>query len=768
VASYLLEYLLTTDTYHFEYSPQDDAYGMSPEGTFSNGEMVPDGPWTAFVSPYMVNPYGGIGLTLQLQSGELLELLAHANPPADTESLTFVPFDGRVTLRVEHDSGILRFSSSKDEINWTELKSFSPAVPVIEVGVVLRYDREDIATGGMAGQARLLAGLWENVQEEVWLGEPESPPPQRSFWAAEPEAGVTSTSEPPVHVIVGAQFGDLEFDVGKSVRWVSWFMDDVFVLDVNLGTPRYWIVNWAQTFPEAKHMVTGINYFVVPAEFRKEQWRQYQIAFGTPDNSEWFLFLDAHEGLGVDNRSLPDDYTVDPFKSYLWREIQRAEDAGQPYAILPFYAFLRSDHITNVTYEVAVEDHEPAVTAVSVPYYEPYLGQKRLWNAGELQNASFDWSQIDTPVQWDTRVGTGTPPYPPYLNPTVGRATTPDVALPTDFRVTARVRPIGTMGANSHIISQRAETTTDLAYAFTFTDTGLLNLRISTAGTAISSYTRPRDVADNVDTWVRASRRASGSISFEQSPDGVTWHSLGAPVAGGTPVFNSTAAISIGTRSATAQSDVFPGRIYWAQMETLDAAGVPTGVLWRFDAAEYPGTGTSYVDPRGRTWTLASASAIGAMTPAIPAAPAAKLQVISYAYAHWNLQDIVPPETTVPDLDEANDDGWRMRNLISKVRPIPTLPYGDTWLPPSSDPAGLPGPWAPADINHPDPVDPETGAPVTQPVTPDASLLGVVTPLYDCVFRINMRDGVWYQDNAEGNAQLRWDEELQDWALVES
>ena len=41
----------------------------------------------------------------------------------------------------------------------------------------------------------------------------------------------------------------------------------------------------------------------------------------------------------------------------------------------------------------------------------------------------------------------------------------------------------------------------------------------------------------------------------------------------------------------------------------------PDALRWRFAAVEYPGTGTSYVDPRGRTWTLTNAAAI---VPAVP------------------------------------------------------------------------------------------------------------------------------------------------------
>ena len=41
-------------------------------------------------------------------------------------------------------------------------------------------------------------------------------------------------------------------------------------------------------------------------------------------------------------------------------------------------------------------------------------------------------------------------------------------------------------------------------------------------------------------------------------------------------------------------------------------------VVWRFDASEYPGTGTTFTDPRGRVWTL---SAAGAIVPAVAPIP---------------------------------------------------------------------------------------------------------------------------------------------------
>ena len=548
MASYGIQYSYVTDSFSMTYQPVDIFPNMQSEGQFSDGRLVPDGDWTAFVTAIGVQANSGVGLTLKLESGDLIDFVAHLQPPVNDINVFFVPYTGRpVTLQAQHSDGTLTLSYSEDQFQWTVVAQFFPPSPVSEAGVVLRYDLELISASGSAGQARLLNGLWESAVEEVWLGEPDVSRRRAAALFSSPPS-VSTSSEPYVHTIVGAQFGDLEFDVGKSVRWTSWFVDNVFVLDVNLGTPRYWIVNWTETFPDAQHAVTGINFFALPTQFRAEQWRQYLLAFGSPDEDAWILFIDAHEGLGVDNRTLPDDYDFAPFKSFLWREIQRAQDIGETSVVLPYYVFLRSDNIVNVTYDTPANGLDPTLPpvlqALSVPYYKSYQGLRRLWKASTLRNPSFDWSQLD-----------------------------------------------------------------------------------------------------------------------------------------------------------------------------------------------------------------------------VPATPSAgcKLQVLSYGYAHWNLQDIEPPQTTVPPIDANNDDGWRMRKLLSRIRPIPGLPVSDTWVPPSGDPAGLPGPWSPADTNNPDPIDPVTGDPMPQPVAADVSLQGLVTPLYDCVFRINMRDGVWYEAGVSGNIPLVWDDTLQQW-----
>jgi hypothetical protein len=147
-------------------------------------------------------------------------------------------------------------------------------------------------------------------------------------------------------------------------------------------------------------------------------------------------------------------------------------------------------------------------------------------------------------------------------------------------------------------------------------------------------------------------------------------------------------------------------------------------------------------------------------TPASPT-PGVMCQIISYAYAHWNIQDVPPGETEVPPLSEANDDGYRMRKLISKARPIPGFQTA-VWTE-DDQPAGLPGPTAPSTVQntHPDLV--VVGTPGGDP---HASTEALLTPLYDTVFRINLRDGVWYEAGVSGNTPLVWNEADQKWVPV--
>jgi hypothetical protein len=351
-------------------------------------------------------------------------------------------------------------------------------------------------------------------------------------------------NDPIIHAEVGAQFGDLEFDVGKSVRWTQWYADHVHVTDVNLGTQRYWVVNWAITFPNVKHHVIGINYFAVPVNFRKKQWELYQRSFQV-DPEDWILWVDAHEGMSFDTTSLPDDYQVAPFRSWVWREVTRAESQGFDRVVVPFFVFLRSDETQNVEFPgsgTPEQDVPDTSQSVSVPYYTANGGITRLIKVSALLEPDFDWASLDTLV-----------------------ATLPD-------------------------------------------------------------------------------------------------------------------------------------------------AGV-------------------------------------------------KMQIISYAYCHWQYLDIEDPAVGVPPMNEENDYGWRQRKQISRVRPIAEFPV-DTWNP-DDQPVGLPGPWCTDTMAL---TNPDLEVIEEFPHTPPApEMAGLMTPLYDTYFRLNLRDGVWYEEGLSGNIPLIWDTDNQEW-----
>jgi hypothetical protein len=345
---------------------------------------------------------------------------------------------------------------------------------------------------------------------------------------------VTVTAEPVVHALVGAQFGDLEYDAGRSIRWTQWFVDDMLVSDVNTGDQRFWVINWAKMFPEVLTHTISANFFVVPQAFRQAQFAQALEQLRMEDH-DWVLWIDAHEGLSCDTRSKPDDASFMMFRSWIYREVQRAVDAGHDRVVMPFYVWLHDKHPQVIEYL----NHGVTVRqSVAVPYYLPYQGLTRLLRVSALKQSNFNWSSLDTPTAVDPNV---------------------------------------------------------------------------------------------------------------------------------------------------------------------------------------------------------------------------KVQVISYGYGHWCVKDIPEGQSKAPALTAANDDGWRMRSLLSKVRPI-GLTYDTPWRDPSVDPPGLRGPWCFDRENAPTPtLVPEPPPPV------DGTVAGLQTSLYHRVVRINLRDGMWYAEGQTGNTPVEWNDRLQAW-----
>jgi hypothetical protein len=411
-------------------------------------------------------------------------------------------------------------------------------------------------------------------------------------------AGTMMTSqEAMVHGLVGAQYGDLEFDVGKSVRWTQWFVDDIFITDVNLGTPRYWIVNWTETFPEANHTVTGVNWFSVPKDFRKQQFAdasKHPALLLEPE--DWVIFVDAHEGLCIDTRDpQPDDAAIEPFRSYLYREIARANATGKDRVVLPYYAFLRHDNVIVADYpSPAFEDGSLGFTtaqgSLGTPYYIPYQGLTRLIKVSVLQDPSFDWGVLDTVAPWEIKAGTGTPRYEGYLDPMTGTVSTPDTAdltITADTFISWRVRPLslgsltldqnigghwGTgAGQNSWYLSDRG-TQGGLIFGGSLDGTNqtIFN-NLCNRAALIANF--PDGVDVYIGLRIQPNYSATQSrIAVSRSTDGISWTEVGTPalVTKFQALWDATGTLKIGTRGGAGTTDRFTGHIYSGEQRAIN------------------------------------------------------------------------------------------------------------------------------------------------------------------------------------------------------
>lgn len=205
--------------------------------------------------------------------------------------------------------------------------------------------------------------------------------------------------------------------------------------------------------------------------------------------------------------------------------------------------------------------------------------------------------------------------WPPnYLDASIGSCSTPDPGVPPQqcvwvFKVIGSTGVIGTLCSQYEVdpnrswLIRRQATGTMTANLVPAAGTAASSRAITTATVpAIPPKAVPEVLALALDqdvTNCRMWRQDNAGAWVADATPSATISPL--------PLFDSTTVMRIGTFSAT--STPWVGRIYWIELRTgLDpAAGT---LLWRFDASEYPGTGTSWTDARGRVWTLITASSI--------------------------------------------------------------------------------------------------------------------------------------------------------------
>lgn len=234
-----------------------------------------------------------------------------------------------------------------------------------------------------------------------------------------------------IHGIVSSYFGDQEWDLGKSVRWVQFFCDTEYALDASLDSrPRDYVISWSANFPDVRFSyLSSHDFFAGPdaaSVWRQTSFERAAAAWDYADD-DWVLFVDCTEGICIDTDNPPPELSnpplntnvdLDPFRSYV---IQEIDNAGPDVEViyLPTWVFVRnsapfitygtvSDEIIDVidnlppgqTYqgltasELRAANRTENISAYSYFTTPGYL--PRLVKVSALRDPGWDWTSLDT------------------------------------------------------------------------------------------------------------------------------------------------------------------------------------------------------------------------------------------------------------------------------------------------------------------------------------------------------------------------------------
>jgi hypothetical protein len=262
-----------------------------------------------------------------------------------------------------------------------------------------------------------------------------------------------------------------------------------------------------------------------------------------------------------------------------------------------------------------------------------FNGQQAFYQSIRFGAADFGWWGLNPNVQTNIRLvadsaGAGTPStpaQPAYLQPTTGTASSNDPGpLPNDVTFVWKIRgPIVSGAVANHTIVSQYEADPQRAWLIRRDElTGSLIWSVTTTGLAAAAVNRtlsPQAITGAEDETMALSvtinNGSSQSVITPKQFDGTNWVSQPSTTGSVLNPFDSNTLFRIGAH--TVNTEPFEGRIYSVECRTgLDPLGGT--VIWRFDAAERTGTGTTFTDPRGRVWTLTNTAAV---TPAVAYAP---------------------------------------------------------------------------------------------------------------------------------------------------
>jgi len=237
-----------------------------------------------------------------------------------------------------------------------------------------------------------------------------------------------------VHGIMSAQFGDWEWDIGKSVYWTQQFVDTAYAIDINVGSgSRSYLLDWDKSFPAVKAKYFSNRSFFESTEaaalWRKDSFEAADAQYSY-DANDWVIFVDTTEGLCVDDGGM-DFPSFDPLnppvstpgsvanpacQAYLLDEIANADDDG---LFLPVWAFTRNsqaftvaqtiDNALQVQIDALAEGEKllgltkDELTRINTSFidsaYSSYVlagWSPRLFKVSVLRDPGFDWTMLDT------------------------------------------------------------------------------------------------------------------------------------------------------------------------------------------------------------------------------------------------------------------------------------------------------------------------------------------------------------------------------------
>ena len=186
-------------------------------------------------------------------------------------------------------------------------------------------------------------------------------------------------------------------------------------------------------------------------------------------------------------------------------------------------------------------------------------------------------------------------------------ASCPDSAalsITGDIDIRVKVAMASWTPATQQLLAAKDNYTNYRSWYFRVATTGKLSIALSADGSNMSynaASSAVTGIANGSVKWCRVTVVASsGTVIFYLSDDGVNWTQLGTSfVLGAFNIFDSTAAVEVGSNVSGSASSVSTGKFYSVEIRN----GINGTVVASPNFNQPPGT-TSFADAQGNTWTV--------------------------------------------------------------------------------------------------------------------------------------------------------------------